>query len=68
MVDGRLFDLNADMAEIGGQGVPAPEFYWQRHRDGQHLRHRIRPHRRLPLPEVGGAQALIARCAGACIA
>ena len=35
MVDGRLFDLKADMAEVGGQGVPAPEFYWQRHRDGQ---------------------------------
>lgn len=34
MVDGRLFDLKADMAEIGGRGAPAPEFYWQRHRDG----------------------------------
>ncbi len=35
MVDGRLFDLKADMAEVGGKGLPAPEFYWQRHRDGQ---------------------------------
>jgi len=34
MVDGRLFDLKADMAEIGGKNAAAPEFYWQRHRDG----------------------------------
>jgi Tol biopolymer transport system component/imidazolonepropionase-like amidohydrolase len=34
MVDGRLFDLKADMAEVGGRSTPAPEFYWQRHRDG----------------------------------
>ncbi|MEG3192041.1 amidohydrolase family protein [Lysobacter sp. D1-1-M9] len=35
MVDGRLFDVEADMAEIGNQEAPAPEFYWQRHRAGQ---------------------------------
>jgi len=35
MVDGRLFDLKADMAEVGGRATPAPEFYWQRHRDGR---------------------------------
>lgn len=35
MVDGRLFDVDADMAEIGNRGEAAPEFYWQRHRDGQ---------------------------------
>ncbi|MGY6518466.1 MAG: amidohydrolase family protein [Lysobacteraceae bacterium] len=35
MVDGRLFDLAQDMAEVGGLQRPAPEFYWQRHRDGQ---------------------------------
>ena len=35
MVDGRLFDVAADMAEIGNQAVPAPEFYWQHHRQGQ---------------------------------
>lgn len=35
MVDGRLFDVDADMAEIGHRKAPAPEFYWQRHRDGQ---------------------------------
>ena len=35
MVDGRLFDVDADMAEIGNAAAPAPEFYWQRHRDGQ---------------------------------
>ena len=35
MVDGRLFDVDADMAEIGNDAAPAPVFYWQRHRDGQ---------------------------------
>ncbi|MCF7222177.1 amidohydrolase family protein [Marilutibacter chinensis] len=35
MVDGRLFDVDADMAEIGNRGEAAPQFYWQRHRDGQ---------------------------------
>ena len=35
MVDGRLFDVDADMAEVGNHGEKAPNFYWQRHRDGQ---------------------------------
>ena len=35
MVNGRLFDIDADMAEIGNHAAPAPEFYWQRHRDGR---------------------------------
>ncbi len=35
MVNGRLFDVDADMAEIGNQSAKAPEFYWQRHRDGR---------------------------------
>jgi Tol biopolymer transport system component/imidazolonepropionase-like amidohydrolase len=35
MVDGRLFDVAADMAEIGNRGTPAPRFYWERHRNGQ---------------------------------
>ena len=35
MVNGRLFDVDADMAEIGHRNTPAPTFYWQRHRDGQ---------------------------------
>ena len=35
MVDGRLFDVAADMAEIGNDATPEPNFYWQRHRDGQ---------------------------------
>ncbi|QDH71651.1 amidohydrolase family protein [Lysobacter alkalisoli] len=35
MVDGRLFDVDADMAEVGNRGEAAPQFYWQRHRDGQ---------------------------------
>ncbi len=32
MVNGRLFDVDADMAEIGNRATPAPTFYWQRHR------------------------------------
>jgi Tol biopolymer transport system component/imidazolonepropionase-like amidohydrolase len=35
MVNGRLFDVDADMAEVGGKSRPAPTFYWQRHRDGR---------------------------------
>ncbi|PKM00556.1 MAG: amidohydrolase, partial [Gammaproteobacteria bacterium HGW-Gammaproteobacteria-7] len=35
MVDGRLFDVGNDMTEIGNRAAPAPEFYWQRHRDGR---------------------------------
>lgn len=35
MVNGRLFDVDADMAEVGGKQRPAPTFYWQRHRDGR---------------------------------
>jgi imidazolonepropionase-like amidohydrolase/Tol biopolymer transport system component len=35
MVGGRLFDLGADMAEVGGAEAPAPEFYWQRHGEGR---------------------------------
>ena len=35
MVNGRLFDVDADMAEIGHLQARAPEFYWQRHRDGR---------------------------------
>ncbi len=34
MVNSRLFDVDQDMAEVGGLGRHAPEFYWQRHRDG----------------------------------
>jgi Tol biopolymer transport system component/imidazolonepropionase-like amidohydrolase len=33
-VNGRVFDVDADMAEVGGKGRKAPEFYWQRHHDG----------------------------------
>jgi imidazolonepropionase-like amidohydrolase/Tol biopolymer transport system component len=35
MVGGRLFDLGADMAEVGGAQTPAPQFYWQRHGEGR---------------------------------
>lgn len=35
MVNGRLFDVDADMAEVGGKQRAAPNFYWQRHRDGK---------------------------------
>ncbi len=37
MVGGRLFDLGADMAEVGGRGAPAPQFFWQRHREGRNF-------------------------------
>ncbi len=35
MVNGRLFDVDANMAEVGGRGAPVPTFYWQMHRDGR---------------------------------
>ena len=35
MVNGLLFDVVADMAEIGNPREAPPVFYWQRHRDGQ---------------------------------
>ena len=35
MVNGRLFDVDADMAEIGNHAELAPTFFWQRHRDGK---------------------------------
>lgn len=34
-VNGRIFDVDADMAEVGGLQRPAPTFYWQRHREGR---------------------------------
>jgi imidazolonepropionase-like amidohydrolase len=34
-VNGRVFDVDADMAEVGGKGRKAPEFYWERHHDGR---------------------------------
>lgn len=59
MVNGRLFDVDAGMAEVGNREAKAPTFYWQRLRRAQ-LRSGIRPDRALPLPEVGsGARALI---------
>ncbi|HET9032511.1 MAG TPA: amidohydrolase family protein [Dokdonella sp.] len=34
-INGRVFDIDADMAEVGGKNRPAPEFYWQRHHEGR---------------------------------
>lgn len=34
MVDGRLFDVEKDMAEVGGLNAKAPEFFWHRQADG----------------------------------
>jgi len=34
-VNGRVFDVDADMAEVGGKQRPAPQFYWQRHAEGR---------------------------------
>ncbi|TXI73673.1 MAG: amidohydrolase [Dokdonella sp.] len=36
-VNGRVFDVDADMAEIGGKQRNAPEFYWQRHGEGRSI-------------------------------
>jgi Tol biopolymer transport system component/imidazolonepropionase-like amidohydrolase len=35
MVNGRLFDVDADMKEIGGRNAAAPVFFWQRGSDGR---------------------------------
>ena len=35
-VNGRLFDVDENMAEVGGLGRKAPTFYWQMHQPGQH--------------------------------
>ncbi|TZF90248.1 amidohydrolase family protein [Cognatilysobacter lacus] len=35
MVNGRLFDVDADMKEIGGRNEAAPVFFWQRGSDGR---------------------------------
>ncbi|MGB0134930.1 amidohydrolase family protein [Dokdonella sp.] len=35
VINGRVFDIDADMAEVGGKGRKAPEFYWQQHQDGR---------------------------------
>lgn len=35
VVNGRVFDIDADMTEVGGKGRKAPEFYWQQHQDGR---------------------------------
>ena len=36
-VNGRVFDVDADMAEVGGLQRKAPEFYWQLHQPGQNF-------------------------------
>ena len=55
MVDGRLFDVDADMAEIGHRGEKAPNFYWQRHRDGQTFGVEYGPTAICHCPKGGGA-------------
>lgn len=36
-VNGRVFDVDAGMAEVGGLDRKAPEFYWQQHQPGQNF-------------------------------
>ncbi|GAB3730377.1 amidohydrolase family protein [Luteimonas pelagia] len=57
MVDGRLFDVAAGMAEIGNRGTPAPSFYWQRHGAGQSFGLQFGPTVPSHCPK-GGAHAL----------
>jgi imidazolonepropionase-like amidohydrolase len=54
MVNGRLFDVDADMAEIGGQKRPAPEFFWQRHGDGRTFGVEFGPTATCHCPKSGG--------------
>ncbi|AVQ00016.1 amidohydrolase [Ahniella affigens] len=35
MVNGRLFDVDANMQEIGNHNTPSPTFYWQLHKPAQ---------------------------------
>lgn len=35
MVNGRLFDVDANMQEIGNRNTPSPTFYWQLHKPAQ---------------------------------
>ena len=57
MVNGRLFDVQADMAEIGGQNRPAPEFYWQRHAAGRTFGQQYGPTGVCHCPKSGKAHA-----------
>jgi imidazolonepropionase-like amidohydrolase len=34
-VNGRVFDVDADMAEVGGKQRKSPKFYWERNREGR---------------------------------
>ncbi len=57
MANGRLFDVQADMAEIGGQQRPAPEFYWQRHAAGRTFGEQYGPTGVCHCPKSGRAHA-----------
>lgn len=57
MANGRLFDVANDMAEIGGQQRPAPEFYWQRHRAGRSFGEAYGPTGVCHCPKSGRAHA-----------
>lgn len=52
-VNGRVFDIDADMAEVAGKGRPAPEFYWQRHRDGRSFGTEFGPTAQCHCPKSG---------------
>jgi hypothetical protein len=57
MANGRLFDVQADMAEIGGKQRPAPEFYWQRHAAGRTFGEQYGPTGVCHCPKSGKAHA-----------
>jgi hypothetical protein len=52
-VNGRVFDVDADMAELGGKQRKAPEFHWQRHRDGHGFGAEFRPTAMCHCPKSG---------------
>ena len=54
-VNGRVFDVEADMAEVGGKGRPAPTFYWQRHGEGRSFGAEFGPTAVCHCPKSAGA-------------
>jgi len=54
MVNGRLFDVDADMAEIGNRAEKAPVFFWQRHGEGRGFGIEYGPTAPCHCPKSGG--------------
>ncbi|MEO7916826.1 MAG: amidohydrolase family protein [Dokdonella sp.] len=54
-VNGRVFDIDADMAEVGGLGRRAPSFYWEQHSPGQNFGIEYGPTAPCHCPKSGAA-------------